>query len=155
MGKMLLFLSVVMTASYASEWFMTWYAGGDAERSLVAYEFTGDYAVFYWLMLLCNVAAPQALWFPALRRTPWAILIVAVLVNVGMWLERILITMVTPSHGYLPSSWKLYWPTAWDWMLWFGTLGFFTFLFLCFVRLVPFISLHEVKKLDHDRRRSA
>lgn len=152
MGKMLLFLSLVMTASYATEWFMTWYAGGDAERSLVVYEFTGDYAVWYWLMLFGNVAAPQALWIPAVRQTPWAMLIVAVLVNVGMWLERVLITVVTPSHGYLPASWKLYWPTAWDWMLWFGTLGFFLFLFLCFVRLVPFISLHEVKKLDYDRR---
>jgi molybdopterin-containing oxidoreductase family membrane subunit len=68
-----------------------------------------------------------------------------------MWLERILITVATPSHDYMPSSWKLYWPTLWDWMLWIGTLGFFAFLFLIFVRLVPFISLHEVRKLGHER----
>jgi molybdopterin-containing oxidoreductase family membrane subunit len=151
MGKMLLALSLIMTASYATEWLMTWYAGGDAERAFVAYEFTGDYAVLYWVMLAGNVAAPQALWLPRVRRTPWALLAVALAVNVGMWLERILITVATPSHDYLPSSWKLYWPTLWDWMLWIGTLGFFAFLFLIFVRLVPFISLHEVRKLGHER----
>lgn len=154
MGKMLLFLSLIMSISYATEWFMAWYAGSEAERDLILFKFFGAYAPYYWLMLACNCVIPLALWVPAVRRTPKLILAVALAINLGMWLERILITTTTPSHGHLPSSWQIYTPTIWDWTLWFGTLGFFTLLFLIFVRLVPFISLHEVKQFDWQRRRA-
>jgi molybdopterin-containing oxidoreductase family membrane subunit len=43
--------------------------------------------------------------------------------------------------------WRLYLPTIWDWLTMFGSLGFFIFLFLIFVRLVPTVSMHEVRDL--------
>jgi molybdopterin-containing oxidoreductase family membrane subunit len=64
-----------------------------------------------------------------------------------MWLERILIIWNTLSHGYTPSMWRLYLPTIWDWLTTFGSLGLFIFLFLIFVRLVPTVSMHEVRDL--------
>ena len=36
-------------------------------------------------------------------------------------------------------------PTIWDWLLLLGTLGFFAWMFLLFVRLVPSVSMHEMK----------
>ena len=42
MAKILLMASIVMGYSYATEWFMAWYGGEHADRSLVAFEFTGD-----------------------------------------------------------------------------------------------------------------
>ena len=47
-----------------------------------------------------------------------------------MWLERILIIWNTLSHGYMPTLWRLFHPTVWDWVLLFGPLGLFVFLFL-------------------------
>lgn len=155
MAKVLLFFGTIMGVSYATEWFMAWYAGDEAERHLVVEHFTGDYAGLYILMLLCNVIAPQLFWMPAARRSVFTLLFVAVVVNVGMWLERILITVETPSRGFLPATWKFFTPTIWDWTLWIGSLGFFLTMFLIFVRLVPFISLHEVKELDWQRRSKA
>lgn len=73
------------------------------------------------------------------------VLVVAVLINVGMWLERIFIISETLSRGYLPSQWSLFWPTFWDWLLLAGTLGFFALLFLLLVRFVPAVSMHEIK----------
>ena len=72
--------------------------------------------------------------------------IIAILINIGMWLERILIIWMTLSHDYLPSMWRLYYPTIWDWLTLLGSLGLFATMYLIFVRVVPTISMHEVKK---------
>ena len=69
------------------------------------------------------------------------------LINVGMWLERILIIWNTLSHDYLPSAWRLFIPTIWDWLTTFGSLGLFALMFLVFARLLPVVSMHEVRAL--------
>ena len=38
-------------------------------------------------------------------------LIVALLVNVGMWMERFVIIVASLSRDFLPSSWGMYMPT--------------------------------------------
>jgi molybdopterin-containing oxidoreductase family membrane subunit len=146
MAKILLMASIIMGLSYATEWFMAWYGGDKTDRDLVAYLFTGDYAPLYYAQLFCNVLAPQAFWFSAIRRNVAAALVIAILINIGMWLERILIIWMTLSHDYLPSMWRLFQPTAWDWLTLIGSLGLFATMYLIFARLVPTISMHEVKK---------
>ena len=67
-----------MGLSYATEWFNGWYGGEHADRSLIAFEFTGAYAPMFWALLLCNVVIPQAFWFAGVRRN-----VVAVFVDRG------------------------------------------------------------------------
>ncbi|WP_299820566.1 NrfD/PsrC family molybdoenzyme membrane anchor subunit [uncultured Jannaschia sp.] len=145
MARILLFASLVMSLSYATEWFFAWYSGDHAERLLVRFEFAGLYAPLYWTMILCNCIVPLAFVLRAARRSLPVLIGVAVLINVGMWLERILIITETLSRGHLPSQWRTYAPTIWDWLLLLGTLGFFAWMFLIFVRLVPSVSMHEMK----------
>jgi Ni/Fe-hydrogenase subunit HybB-like protein len=147
MAKVMLAASIIMGISYGTEWFNAWYGGEHADRSLLAFEFTGSYAPMFWALLLCNVAIPQAFWFGALRRSIVSVFVIAVIINTGMWLERILIIWNTLSHDYMPSMWRLFLPTVWDWITTFGSLGLFALMFLVFVRLVPVISMHEVRKL--------
>ncbi|HTC07099.1 MAG TPA: NrfD/PsrC family molybdoenzyme membrane anchor subunit [Xanthobacteraceae bacterium] len=147
MAKVMLAASIVMGLSYASEWFNGWYGGEHADRSLVAFAFTGAYAPLFWTLLLCNVVIPQAFWFAAVRENIAAVFAVAVLINIGMWLERILIIWNTLSHDYMPGIWRLFIPTIWDWITTLGSLGLFALMYLVFVRLVPVVSMHEVRKL--------
>ena len=97
-------------------------------------------------MLACNCVVPLLLAFRAARRSLPVLVAVAVLVNIGIWLERILIIAETLSRGHLPSQWRVYVPTLRDWALFAGTLEFFARMFLLFVRLVPAVSMHEVKE---------
>lgn len=147
MAKIMLMAATVMGLSYATEWFNAWYGGERADRGQVAFAFLGAYAPFFWAMLFCNVIAAQSFWFAVVRRNVVAVFVVAVLINVGMWLERILIIWNTLSHGYLPSMWRLFLPTIWDSLTMFGPLGLFALMFLVFVRLVPVVSMHEVRHL--------
>ena len=68
-------------------------------------------------------------------------------VNIGMWLERFVIIVTSLARDFVPSSWGMYYPTRWDFMTFFGTIGLFLTLFLLFLRFVPMISMFEVKTL--------
>src|SRR5579862_1565814 len=152
MAKVMLAASIVMGLSYASEWFNGWYGGERADRSFLVFEFSGAYAPLFWALLLFNVAIPQAFWSAAVRTNVLAVFAISVGINIGMWFERILIIWNTLSHGYAVSMWRLFVPTMWDWIITFGSLGLFALMYLVFVRLIPVISMHEVRKLIDEER---
>jgi Ni/Fe-hydrogenase subunit HybB-like protein len=149
MALIILASSLIMALSYATEWFSAWYGGQRAERSEVVFAFTGSYAPMFWLQLGCNCAAPQILWLRRMRRSLAVLIAVSVAVLAGMWLERILIIWNTLSHDYLPSMHRLFLPTLEDWTLLIAPLGLFATPFLIFLRLLPAISMHEMRQLRH------
>jgi molybdopterin-containing oxidoreductase family membrane subunit len=108
---------------------------------------TGPYAGYYWFLLTCNIAAPQALWFKTIRQSPVWLFAWSVIVLIGMWLERFVIIVSSLAQDFLPSSWGIFQFTRWDLATFVGTLGLFTFLFFCFVRVLPMISMNEVRML--------
>jgi molybdopterin-containing oxidoreductase family membrane subunit len=98
---------------------------------------------------------PQALWFPWARRNLWALATISVLINVGMWLERILIVWNTLSHGHAMSLWRTYHTSLYDLAILFGPLGLFVLGFLLLVRIFPVVSMHEVRQISHDEGAAA
>lgn len=147
MAKILLAASIIMGISYLSEWFAAWYSGDQAERGVVWFEFNGDYRILYYAMLFCNCLVAQAFWFRAARQSVSAVVIIAIIINIGMWLERLTIVLNTLSHGYAVSMWRVFLPTFWDYSLMFGSLGLFALLYLLLCRLVPMVSMHETRRL--------
>jgi molybdopterin-containing oxidoreductase family membrane subunit len=108
---------------------------------------TGPYAPIYWTLVFCNIISPQALWIRRVRTSTIGLFIVAMIVNVGMWLERFVIVVTSLHRDFLPSSWGMYYPTRWDWMTFIGTIGLFVFLFFLFVRFLPMISIFEMRTM--------
>lgn len=147
MAKILLTGSLFMGYAYGMEIFMSWYGGDPFDEAAVMHKFTGPYAPFYWSMIFFNVAVPQLLWFGRLRLNVPLLLIVSVMVNVGMWLERFVIVAGGLSRDFLPSQWRFYAPTVWDWALVAGSLSLFLLLFFLFARLVPMVPIHEMRRL--------
>ena len=153
MALIMLMASLIMGLSYATEWFSAWYGGDHADRSLIAFEFAGHYGWLYWFLLLFNVVLPQVFWLPRVRRTLWAIVGVSIGINIGMWLERILIIWNTLGDTHLPSTRHVFYPSLTDWTFLFGPLGLFAFLFLLFSRFFPVISVFEVRELAAETAR--
>lgn len=149
MARIVLMASIVMGLSYASEWFAARIGGNPADRKLVAFEFTGAYWPVYAAMLFCNVLAPQILWFPRIRASLAALVLLSVAILVGMWFERILIIWNTLSYVFLPSMDRIFVPTVWDWLFLFGTLFLFAWLFLLFCRLAPVSPMFELREQVH------
>ncbi len=147
MAKWLLTTGSLVGYVYLIELFIAWYGANPFERYAFWNRMTGPYAPEFWGMLACNAVAPQLLWFRAARKRPWIVFGVAVLANVGMWLERFVIIIISLHRDFLPSSWSLYHPTWVDIGLMLGAFGLFLFLFLLFLRFLPVIAMFEVKAL--------
>jgi molybdopterin-containing oxidoreductase family membrane subunit len=64
-----------------------------------------------------------------------------------MWLERFVIIVTSLHRDFLPSSWDMYYPTRWDFATFFGTIGLFITLMFLFVRVLPMISIFEMRTL--------
>jgi molybdopterin-containing oxidoreductase family membrane subunit len=151
-AKIIVASACIMGVSYATEWFMSWYSGERAERAYIAYVFTGTYWPLYALMMLGNVALPQILWFKRARASLPVLIVVSIGVLIGMWFERILIIWNTLGHGYLPTLWRSFWPTFWDYAVMAGSVGAFVFMFLIFVRIIPSVSMFETRELAMQER---
>jgi Ni/Fe-hydrogenase subunit HybB-like protein len=147
MGKVLLATGLIVTYGYTMEAFTAWYSGNTYERFMIWNRMTGPYGWTYWVLLFCNLATPQLMWFKRFRTSVGWLFFVAMVVNVGMWLERFVIVVTSLHRDFLPSSWGMYSPTAWDWATFVGTLGLFLTLFFVFIRLLPAISIFEMRTI--------
>ncbi len=146
-AKMVLLTGWIVIYSYAVELFTAWYGGDrfDAWINLRS-RLTGPFAPEYWIVILCNVVAPQTLWSRRVRRSSVALFVVAAFVQLGMWMERFMLIVSSEAQDFLPSSWRTYRPSAVDLTILFGTIGFFLFLFFTLLKYVPFVPIFELKE---------
>jgi molybdopterin-containing oxidoreductase family membrane subunit len=147
MGKVLLATGLIVGYGYMMEAFTAYYSGNPYERFMILNRMTGPYAPMYWLLIACNIVTPQFLWFRKVRARVGALFTIAMIVNLGMWLERFVIVVTSLHRDFLPSSWGMYYPTFWDYATFFGTIGLFLFLVFLFIRFLPLISIFEMRAL--------
>ncbi len=147
MAKVMLAAGLIVGYGYMTEIFMAWYAENQYDAFMIKNRMTGPYAWAFWSLMLCNILAPQMLWFQKVRNTPLFLFGVALFVNVGMWLERFVIVVTSLHRDYLPSSWGMYYPTRWDISTYIGSMGLFVALLFLFLRVLPMISIFEMRTL--------
>ena len=147
MAKIILLTGTMVGYAYAMEFFIAWYSGNPYESYAFINRAFGDYWWAYWIMVSCNVISPQFVWSKRIRRSPVALFILSIFVNIGMWFERFVITVTSLHHDFLPSSWDYYSPTIWDLGMFVGSFGLFFTLFCLFVRFLPMIAIAEVKSV--------
>ena len=147
MNKIILVTSMMVGYAYLVEFFIAWYSENPFERFTYWNRATGPYAPLFWMMFLCNVVIPHLFWFKKFRRNIPVMFLVAILVNLGMWLERFVIIVTSLHRDFLPSAWAQYTPTKFDYGITLGSFGLFFTLFLLFARFFPTISLAEVKSV--------
>ena len=147
MAKVTLATGLIVGYGYMMELFFGYFSGDVYERFGMWNRLTGPYAVFYYCLILCNIITPQFLWSKKIRTNVLKLWIISLIVNIGMWLERFVIVVLSLHRDFLPSSWGTYWPTIWDWAVLIGTIGFFLFCIFLFVRVLPMITIFELRML--------
>jgi Ni/Fe-hydrogenase subunit HybB-like protein len=157
MGKVMLATALVVGYGYMMETFTAFYSGNPYDRFMILNRMTGPYAPAYWALIACNIVTPQFLWFRKVRAKVGALFTIAMIVNVGMWLERFVIVVSSLNRDFVPSSWRIYYPTRWDLFTYFGTIGLFLFLIFLFIRYLPLISIFEMRALvaEEDEKKAA
>ncbi|MGD9764435.1 MAG: NrfD/PsrC family molybdoenzyme membrane anchor subunit [Candidatus Binatia bacterium] len=147
MARVTLATGLVVAYGYMIEVFMAFYSGNQFELALMMNRFRGPYAPFYWALILCNVIVVQLLWFRRIRASLGWLFLISIDVSIGMWLERFVIIPMSLSRDFLPSSWGMYYPTFWEYATLIGSMGLFTTLLFLFIRLLPMISIAEMRTL--------
>ena len=148
MAKVMLATGLIVAYGYMMETFMAFYSGNPFDRFLIINRMiSGPYRYFYWLLILCNIVIPQCMWSRKVRNNVAILFVISLVVNVGMWLERFVIVVISLHRDFLPSSWGMYYPTRWDWATYVGTIGLFLTLLFLFIRFLPVISIYEMRAL--------
>ncbi len=146
-AKLLLVTGLIVDLSYVSEQFFAWYSDNKYEMFEPINRALGPYWPFFWTLVFCNVVAPQIVWFRKARRNVVVLFILSIVVNVGMWVERYVIVIVSLHRDYMPSAWGMYSGTIWDYLTLLGSFGLFATCFTLFIRALPMISISEMRGL--------
>jgi len=147
LARLVILTGLIVGFSYATEIVLALQAPAhDVERSTFIYRMTGPYAPLFWLMITCNLVGPALLLVRRIRRTTWSLMIICLFVNVGMWLERFNIVVTSLAHDRLPFEWRVYVPTWVEWAVTFGAFGWFFMLFLIGLKILPPVSIAELKE---------
>src|SRR5260370_26712083 len=146
-GNVMLATGLIVAYAYIVELFTAWYTGNVYEAAAFRHRMTGPYAATYWTLVFCNIVSPNLLWIKRVRFNPALLFCSSIIVLTGMWMERFMIIVSSLAQDFLPSSWGIFHATRWDWATFVGTIGLFLFLFFLFIRLLPMISIFEVRAL--------
>jgi len=145
MNIIMLATGLLVTFAYAMEGFIAWYSGVEYEQAIFWLYVVGPYQWGFIFLMLCNVITPQLLWFKKIRRNVTLTFIISIIVNIGMWFERFMITVASLATDFLPANWNYFSPTWVDVLTYVGTFGLFFTFFLLFLRFLPMIAIAEVK----------
>ncbi len=146
LAKLLLAVSLVMTYAYTVEYAIPFYTENEVEKYQYVHRLVGDFAPFFWTMVVCNCVVPLFLFIRKLRRSIPFLMFCSFLVQVGMYLERYILTIATLEREYTPYAWTDYIPSFVEISIFLGSIGWFMMLFLVFVKLFPPIAIAELKE---------
>ena len=96
-------------------------------------------------MLFCNIIVPLAtLWSKRIRTNLPAMLVIAIFIQIGMYIERVVIVAGMLSRSELPFNWVDYVPRAPEILITIGALAFLGLMYTLFTRIAPIIPVWEI-----------
>jgi molybdopterin-containing oxidoreductase family membrane subunit len=149
LGKLLLVMALLWGYFVFNERLVTYYGNDPAEMAVFRQTQREDYAPLYWTMVICNFLVPLVLMGIKRFRTITGAVIASIAVVIGMWLERFLIIVPALGHKYLPYSFGTYSPRPVEIIITVATFCAMTLLYVLFAKVVPIISIWELKAGDH------
>jgi molybdopterin-containing oxidoreductase family membrane subunit len=146
LAKLVLAMSLIVTYSYASEFVFAWYKDDAYDRAQFLFRISGPYAPLFWLTLFCNSIAPLVLVRRSVRRNLTVLFVLSLVINIGMWAERLVIIVASLAREYNAYSWGVYRPTLFEWMIVIGSAAWFLFWFLLLIGHIPAVPIAETKQ---------
>jgi molybdopterin-containing oxidoreductase family membrane subunit len=156
LAKLVLIFSISWAYFFFNDYLVEWYGGEWVGHQLLYLQARGALAPFWYLMLFCNIVVPVGtLWSKRVRQSPTALFFIALIIQVGMYMERFLIIPGFLQRQRLPFDWGEYNPRPVELSIALGTLALFCLLYVLASRVIPLIPVWEVLEgqLSHSRRR--
>jgi molybdopterin-containing oxidoreductase family membrane subunit len=149
LGKLLLVMALLWGYFVFNERLVTYYGNEPAEMAVFWQTQRGSYAPLHWTMVICNFVVPLVLMGIKRFRTITGCVIASASVVIGMWLERFLIIVPSLGNKYLAYSFGTYSPRPVEIIITLATFCAMVLLYVLFAKVVPIISIWELKAGDH------
>lgn len=130
---------------YAEELLFGLVLEGPETRQAMTIRAFGFYAPVYWVGLVLTAVLPLLLWSDRVGLSAWTAVPIGLLAAAGVWLDRFSLVVAGIEQANLPIPRPAYLPSLWEWGLFLGTIGLFCLLMLLFARLVPVVSMYEIR----------
>lgn len=131
-----------------AEHLTAWYGHQHAEMAVLSSRLEGDFAPYFWAMVLCCFVIPMAILpFKKLRSGTGAV-VASVAVLIGMWLERFVIVVGAASYPRSAQMWDrgTYSPQPVEVAILFAEIAAFVLAYVIFAKFFPLVSIWEVKE---------
>ena len=145
-GKILLVMTGVWLYFTIAEYLTTYYGSEPAHIAVFNAKLYGEFAPLFWGQVLFCLIIPLVILTPARLRTIPLLVVASISVNIGMWLERILIVVPTLTRPRLPYGVAVYSPTLTEWSIMIACAAWLVFFFMLFLRFFPIISIWELEE---------
>jgi len=129
-----------------AEYLTTFYGHEPVEMRVFLYKFVGDYAPYFWLMVICNFIIPVIFLSNKKLKTIPGLLVASIAVTIGMWLERLIVVVPSLANPRLPFPTGIYIPSLTEISLFAAAAAAFVLGFMAFSKLFPLISIWEIKE---------
>ncbi|WP_207622738.1 NrfD/PsrC family molybdoenzyme membrane anchor subunit [Falsiroseomonas algicola] len=130
---------------YAEELLFGLVLEGPETRAAMAIRAFGTYAAIYWAAVVLTALLPLLLWSDRIGLGAWTAVPIGLLAAAGVWLDRFSLVVAGAERSNLPLPRPPYGPSGWEWGLFLGTIALFALLMLVFARLVPVVSMYEMR----------
>ncbi len=150
LGTLLLVMSLLWFYFTFAEYLTTFYGHEPTEMRVFLYKFVGNYAPYFWAMVVCNFIIPVVLLSNKKTKTIPGLLAASIAVTIGMWLERLIVVVPSLANPRLPFPTGVYIPSLTEISLLAAAASAFILGFMAFSRLFPLISIWEIKEGRED-----
>src|SRR4030066_408619 len=146
LGTLLLIMSLLWFYFTFSEYLTGIFGAEPHEMHIILYKFTGPFAIFFWVMVVCNFIIPVIILGYRRFKTISGGLIASISVVIGMWLERLNIVVPSLANPRMELTMGMYIPSIVEWALFIGGISVFVLGFVIFSKFFPIISIWETEE---------
>ncbi len=153
LSKLLLGFTITYMYFAISEYLTIGYTSEKAEIELIHELLYGDFALMFWYFMLGGLIIPAILLSIVIfkkslsdRMVMTLVFIAAIMINLGMWLKRYLITVPTLSRPTVQEGWYEYIPSEVEIWILISKFASFILFFIILSKIFPIISLWEVEE---------
>ncbi len=146
LGTLLFVMTLLWFYFTFAEYLTTFYGGEPTEMAVFWAKINGEYAAYFWAMVVTDFVIPFAILCNRWTRTITGTVVASVSIVIGMWLERFTIVVPTLVNTRLPWQQGLYFPTWIEWSLLAACFATFILLYMIFTKLFPIVSIWEIRE---------
>jgi Ni/Fe-hydrogenase subunit HybB-like protein len=155
LGLLLLVMTCVWVYFTVAEYLTTMYGNEPSHMAVFQAKISGEFAPYFWAQVALCLIIPLALLTFRRTRTVVGTVIAGISVNIGMWLERLLIIVPTLTRPRMPIGRGQYTPSWVELAIMVASAAAIVLLYMVFTKFFPIVSIWEIEEdeeMERERR---